>query len=309
MEGATCTWGAPLLTENFDYRTGDNITSNGWTAYNGVGKNPIKVTSGGLTYSGYASSGIGNAAAIRAVDGEDDIKVFDSRNSGSLYAAFLVNVSDAGTDSDYTFGFYQYIPTTFYGRVYIRKADSSIAFGLSKYNDTPTYTSFSYALNTTYLIVIKYTFSGMSKDDTVALYINPTPGGSEPSATITAFTAANSDSIGLSAFLLRQGATYFPSAVVDGIRVATSWSDAVAAATVTVDNTGAPAAGSITAGTSDAVLFGFKLTPSATVDFTVLDLTTAGTATSSDLSNFRVVYDADNSGAYDAGDTIVSASA
>ena len=72
--------------------------------------------------------------------------------------------------------------------------------------------------------------------------------------------------------------------------------------------TGTPAAGSIVRGTSGAVLFGFQLTPNTSVDFTGLSLTTAGTATSSDLSNFRVVYDADNSGTYNAGDSVVSGS-
>jgi hypothetical protein len=77
---------------------------------------------------------------------------------------------------------------------------------------------------------------------------------------------------------------------------------------VTIDNTGTPAAGPVVRGTSDAVLFGFMLTPSTSLNFTGLKLTTAGTATSSDLSNFRVVYDADNSGTYDGGESVVSGS-
>ena len=57
-------------------------------------------------------------------------------------------------------------------------------------------------------------------------------------------------------------------------------------------------------------MFGFQLTPSSSsANFTALKLTTAGTATASDLSNFRVVYDADNSGTFNAGDTVVSSSA
>lgn len=75
---------------------------------------------------------------------------------------------------------------------------------------------------------------------------------------------------------------------------------------VTIDNTGTPMAGNVTAGASDMVLFGFRLTPSASVDFTGLTLTKAGTTTSTDLSNFQVVYDADNSGTYNSGDSIVS---
>ncbi|HOX56769.1 MAG TPA: hypothetical protein P5205_10365 [Candidatus Paceibacterota bacterium] len=80
------------------------------------------------------------------------------------------------------------------------------------------------------------------------------------------------------------------------------------ATVVYVDNTGAPPAGIITAGANDVVLAGFRLQPPGSIDFTGLSLTTAGTATASDLSNFRVAYDADNSGTYNAGDSVVSGS-
>lgn len=79
---------------------------------------------------------------------------------------------------------------------------------------------------------------------------------------------------------------------------------------VTIDNTGTPAAGNIAAGAANAVIFGFRIDPGgASIDFTGLSLDTAGTATSSDLSNFEVIYDADNSGTYNGGDSVVSSAA
>jgi len=90
------------------------------------------------------------------------------------------------------------------------------------------------------------------------------------------------------------------------------WLRGVALAPVTsvaVAPIAAPAAGSLNTGATDVPVFGFQLTPiGPTADFTALKLTTTGTATSSDLSNFRVVYDADNSGTYNGGDTVVSGS-
>jgi hypothetical protein len=78
---------------------------------------------------------------------------------------------------------------------------------------------------------------------------------------------------------------------------------------VTIDNTGTPAAGSVVVGTVDVPVFGFGLTPAdGTTDFTALNVTTTGTASVSDLSNFRLIYDADNSGTYNGGDSIVSGS-
>ena len=72
----------------------------------------------------------------------------------------------------------------------------------------------------------------------------------------------------------------------------------------TLANTGTPATGVITAGTT-ASLFGFALTPSActsSFDLTAASITTTGTATSSDLSNFRLIVDANANGVADAGE-------
>src|SRR5436190_2188790 len=92
--------GAPLITEEFDYTAGDLITAHGWTALSAGRTNPITVTSPGLTYSGYASSGVGLAVSM-TTSGEDDNKAFTSTTSGSVYAAFLVTASAASTTGDY----------------------------------------------------------------------------------------------------------------------------------------------------------------------------------------------------------------
>lgn len=79
-----------------------------------------------------------------------------------------------------------------------------------------------------------------------------------------------------------------------------------------IDNTGTPATGTLIKGGSPVTVpvFGFRLTPSGgSVNFTGLKLTSTGTATTADLSNFRVVFDADNSGTFNGGDTVISSSA
>jgi len=81
--------------------------------------------------------------------------------------------------------------------------------------------------------------------------------------------------------------------------------DGVGTPTVSIANTGSPSAGDILQGTSDAVLFGFSLTPSASIDFTADSIATSGTATTDDVSNFRLILDANNNGAYDGGETVV----
>ena len=79
-------------------------------------------------------------------------------------------------------------------------------------------------------------------------------------------------------------------------------------AALAIDNTGTPVAGNVAAGTSDAVLSGFRLSITGTVSFTALTLTTSGSATSSDLSNFRVIYDVNNNGTYESGTDVVASS-
>lgn len=79
--------------------------------------------------------------------------------------------------------------------------------------------------------------------------------------------------------------------------------------TLTLANTGSPAAGNISANTNDVVLFGFNLTPNACTsnyDFIQVVITKTGTTTTSDLSNFRIVYDADGDGVFDIGESSVS---
>lgn len=76
--------------------------------------------------------------------------------------------------------------------------------------------------------------------------------------------------------------------------------------TVTISNTGTPAVGDLIQDADDAVLFGFSLTPSASIDFTAVDITTTGTADAGDLSNFRLVYDANDNGVFDGGESVIA---
>ena len=73
----------------------------------------------------------------------------------------------------------------------------------------------------------------------------------------------------------------------------------------TLANTGTPAAGNIAAGINNVALFGFALTANSctgSYDFTAASIATSGIATTSDLSNFRLIYDADNNGVADVGE-------
>ena len=214
------------LTENFAYVTGSFLTDNGWLAHSGAGTNPIPVNDSPLSYPGYLNSGLGKSVTM-TTSGEDNNRAFNSVTSGSVYASFMVNFSSAQTGGDYFFHMGPENTTSlFYAKVFVKKnAGDSLAIGVAKRNNTDVvYTPFSYALNTTYLIAVKYTFNaGTITDDEVKLWVNPVLDGIEPAATLTQ-TDLGEDALSLGMLALRQGGTTTAAALtLGGIRIANTW--------------------------------------------------------------------------------------
>ena len=225
---------AQTLIEDFDYPVGDTLTNHGWSTTGTTTTNSILVVSPGLSYTGYASSGIGNAASL-TTSGQDVNKQYtDSVTSGSVYASFMVNVTSAQTAGDY-FLHLGVNPTNtfdFFARTFVRlAANGNLAFGISKSSvnasNPAVYSDSIYTVGTTYLLVVKYTLNAGATNDTVNLFINPVISGVEPSPTLTAATT-QTDAISLWTVNFRQGSsTNAANVIVDGIRVSTSWSDIV----------------------------------------------------------------------------------
>ncbi|MCZ8295811.1 MAG: YDG domain-containing protein, partial [Flavobacterium sp.] len=271
-----------LLTENFSYTTaGDITTASGgnWTAHSGTSAFP-QFTTTGLSYNGYPGSGIGGAVTISSAGTADVNRTFTQQTSGSVYAAFLVNVSSASTTADY----FAHIGTgasTFVGRFYVRRdASNNLSFGISKTANAAgaVFTGFTYSLNTTYLIVIKYSIVSGGTNDTVSVFIDPSLNGIEGTATISATDSSAADT-NPSAFYIRQGSST-PNATIDGIRVATSWASAV------------PSAASISVGSTNLSAFTTTYGNSSSIQTSTVSgsgLTTSITATAS--AGFEVSSD------------------
>ncbi|TGD83204.1 T9SS type A sorting domain-containing protein [Hymenobacter wooponensis] len=215
---------ALLLEENFEYPVGSLLTANYWTAHSGAGTKSVAVVAKPLSYQGYSANS-GNAAALTG-SGEDVNRTFSPVYSRTpVYASFLVNVASVTTSGDYFFHLGpQVTGSTFRGRVFVRKdASNKLQFGVSSGSGTADYTPAQYDLNTTYLVVLKYTFD--EAGSTAQLFINPTTTNQEPatasaSATETGTLAAPNDNIGSVA--LRQGSAS-PVLTVDGIRVGNTY--------------------------------------------------------------------------------------
>jgi len=211
-----------FVNENFDYPVGDSIIFHNWSTHS-AGINPIRVVTPGLTYTGYTSSGIGNAVTLNNT-GEDDNLSF-TPYTNTVYSAFMVNVSAATTAGDYFFHLGPNpISTTFRARVFVKQDGSNnLAFGISKGSSTVTYTGYNYSLNTTYLIVVKYLVVSGTANDTCYLFVNPVINGTEPTYDVKSTDNTQSD-INVGSVALRQGSSSSsPTLKIDGIRLGDSW--------------------------------------------------------------------------------------
>lgn len=218
--------GLLVLEENFEYTSGSNLTSNGWTAHSGAGTSSIKAGGTPLSYSGYGSPNLGLAAVLNA-SGEDVHRTFNQQAAGTTtYVAFLMRVATATTAGDYVVHLApSIIGTEFRARVYIKNTSGALQFGISSTGTTQVYASNSYAFNTTYLVVVKHSFTGTSQTSTI--YINPDLNSeiaANAGATATQTTALASTNIG--SIALRQSSAT-NSFTIDAIRVGTGYAAVV----------------------------------------------------------------------------------
>lgn len=224
---------AQLLVENFDYTIGTVLTTTqaatppvfdpvtGWGVTGTNVSDPITVTDG-LTFNGYAGSGIGGAANV-IKGGEDINKPFTPQTSGTVYTAFLIK-----TEATNSLGYFFHlgkniIGTTFFSRIWVNATGDGINVTTS--STAPT-TWLPITAGTPVLLVLKHNFTSHNTD----LYILNSFSATEPATSAVQIAEASVTEIGSVA--LRQYAAS-QRIVVDGIRIGTTWAEAVAPASGT----------------------------------------------------------------------------
>ncbi len=225
---------AQLVKENFDYPAGEAIDSLGWTAHSGIGNQPALVSSSGLTYTGYAGSGVGNALNVFST-GEDVNKGFpdQTKDGETIYLSALVDITESA--NSVSGGYFLHLgdrasPTSFSSfcaRVFVKvDASGNVGFGLGN-TATGVYGTTSFSKNTTYLLIVKYTIN-VAGNDTTKLWVIPSgvPASEAAAGTpeVTVSTQAGQNSV--NAVAIRQNSG-IPDVVIDGIRVATTWENSV----------------------------------------------------------------------------------
>jgi hypothetical protein len=220
--------GPALLAENFDYS--GLLSANGWSVHSGT-TNPVS-TAAGLSYAGYAGSGIGNAAFIGNLGGEDVNFAIEMQNSNGteIFSSLLVNISDTATSKsgDYFFHLgYQSSSTSFTAfssRLFAKIVSGNVQFGISN-TSTATYAANNFSKNTTYLAVMKYTINAAGNDEAkLWVFSSLLPASEEAAGTPLVIHSSTAGQDFINAIGLRQGSSTASAAVVvDGITVNTAW--------------------------------------------------------------------------------------
>jgi hypothetical protein len=212
---------AVLFSEAFDYTAGTGLSGKinpgNSTAWSTAGAT-LSITNANLTYPGLADLG-GNALSITNGSATSSINTFANQTSGQIYYSFLLDVIAADSGNQY---FTAMNPgTTAPGG----SADAIDCYLYSNGNiglrtaGKSTVTSGPLSLSTTYFVVEEYDFSA----STAYLYLNPTPGGAMPGATLSlsGSTATAIDNVGFKA----QASGTTGSYLVDNLRIGTTWAD------------------------------------------------------------------------------------
>lgn len=228
-----------IWEENFDYGCNStNAFHNAnayWTRFSGNSNDFRYQSATGLSYAGYASSGIGGAAVFRAGSNDDvNREISPMPSTGSVYASFLINMTNTNAAENFIAFRDNSATPVLYGKVFMQKVGTQYQLGIAKTGNTAAVWSTTMLnFGTTYLIVIKNEFVTGAANDIFKLWIvsSGVPASEAAAGTPIQATGQTDPQNGIRYFALRQ--TGNEAGLVDGIRVATTWGNAVCAGTPT----------------------------------------------------------------------------
>ncbi len=221
--------GSLIFKEDFSYGASSStlkaVSGNAWPVFGGT-VNPVAYLPNGLIFNGYAGSNVGGAIVSENGAGsrEDYSTTFNKITSGVVYAAQLINVSAANATVDFFSGLRDpAIAGNYYNRLNVKDdGTGKPSFGIGKSSSTVAFASGTFSYGTTYLVVTKYDFdSGIS-----SLYVLGSPPNKYEPPVPNATTNVGSGPAALGNVFIRQN-TGVLTATYDGIRIATSWREAV----------------------------------------------------------------------------------
>ncbi|MCQ2347941.1 MAG: hypothetical protein MJZ65_02000 [Paludibacteraceae bacterium] len=232
---------SPILIENFEYQLGGLTNQGDWIKKDPYTSTAIELVNTPLTYGDYIKTGSGLAAFVTnpTLIAKDKNAYYSKAlsaqyNSGTLYMSALVKVTEevlSSTNPSYILCFAKVTSssTSEYARLAFMKGSSATKFKVGVFKSAAAkavYYSSELTVGETYLFVLGYTWNVSASDDVASLWVNPTNFTTQPSA--NAIESSGSDAGYINGIYLAQKSTtnsICPTALIDGIRVATTWAD------------------------------------------------------------------------------------
>ena len=220
--GATCNTTASATTpeckpintlpysEGFPYTAGNSLNAEAkWTVVNS-GDN-ILAAAGSLSHAGVTSTG--NSVTFTGT-GAESFSPFTSTNAGTIYAAFLFNVTELQGVLDGNASYFSGLTDdakAIKGRLFVKRVGEQYQIGFDATATTTNLDAILRNVGETVYIVMGYDFTSNS----LSLWINPTNGAAPSLGLVPTTPFAN-----LGGFLLRQDAANMtPTVVFDELRV------------------------------------------------------------------------------------------
>jgi hypothetical protein len=205
------------FSESFPYTAGSSLgVQQKWTNVNTC--DDIISVANNLTYSGVTSSG--NSVTFSGA-GIECYTPFTSTTSGTVYASFLLNVSDlSNVTTDLTSTYFAGLTDNlkaYNARLFVKKNGTQYQLGLDSASTTTNYNATLRNIGDVLYVVIGYDFATNSLNG----WVNPV-NGSVPTFGIYPTTPF----VNLGGFILRQdGAASTPTIIFDELKIVTSLTD------------------------------------------------------------------------------------
>jgi len=215
-----------ILTESFNYTSGTNLTSSGWTAATSVAPN-ITIVNGNLSYPNTIGDTSGNKILLNST-GQTVEKTLDyyylNATTPNIYSSMVVNVNSASATGDYFYAMAVGTSSVYQNsRIYIKSNGSGFSFGVGKTESAAQYETTVRQFGTNYFLVLKYEFVTGNNNDHVKLYVNANT-TTEPVTPDIITTPNVADATYVHYAYLHQRGN---SLEVDGINMGRSWNNVV----------------------------------------------------------------------------------
>ncbi|MGV3461331.1 MAG: T9SS type A sorting domain-containing protein [Flavobacterium sp.] len=208
------------FVDNFNYTVGTSLNdSQSWTIVN-TGDN-VTAIAGNLNYTGITPAG--NSVSFSGT-GAESYAPFTETTTGTVYTSFLMNVTDmTNVTTDGAEAYFIALMTgtstsSSNARLWVKKEGTGYKLSLASGTAAGNYTTATYNVGDTLLIIIGYDFTA----NALKLWVNPTVSTFSAATAATITDTPSTAPTNFGGILIRQdGATNTPTITIDEMRVGT----------------------------------------------------------------------------------------